>query len=166
MPELTVRDVEPGDLERLVAINNDAVPAMNELDLHAMRHFAETSPWFRVALADGAVAGFLIVLRHDAVYDSANFRWFQARYPEFVYVDRIAVAPEARRLGVARRLYEELEGFARALGSARICAEVNLEPPNPVSLDFHRRSGFQEIGQLDHPEQGKRVVMLVKRMAS
>jgi predicted GNAT superfamily acetyltransferase len=28
-----------------------------------------------------------------------------------------------------------------------LCWEVNLEPPNPGSLRFHKRIGFIEVGQ-------------------
>ncbi|HUP65159.1 MAG TPA: GNAT family N-acetyltransferase [Thermoanaerobaculia bacterium] len=159
---MTFRAVHPSDLPRLVEINNAVVPAMNELDLEAMRRFAETALWFRVAEEDGTIAAFLIALQHDAEYDSANFRWFQSHYGDFVYVDRIAVDPSARRLGLASRLYGELFDFARSRGAPRICAEVNLRPPNPVSIEFHRRAGFLEVGTLDHADSGKRVVLLVK----
>ena len=159
---MTFRNVDSSDLPRLVEINNAVVPAMNELDLDAMRRFAETALWFRVAEEDGMIAAFLIALQHDAEYDSALFHWFQSRYDEFVYVDRIAVDPSARRRGLASRLYGELFDFARSRGSRRICAEVNLRPPNPVSFEFHRRTGFVEVGTFDHAASGKRLVMLVK----
>lgn len=161
-PEPSIRDVTEGDLSEALALNNGAVPNMNELDLHAMRHFAESAPWFRVATREGAIAGFIIALRPDSVYDSPNFRWFQEHYDDFVYVDRIVVAAGARRGGVGRALYADLDGWARKVGAPRLCAEVNLHPPNPTSIEFHRSNGWKEVGQLEHPEQGKRVVLLVR----
>jgi predicted GNAT superfamily acetyltransferase len=47
----------------------------------------------------GNIDAFLLALDQDADYDSPNFRWFSARYPRFVYVDRIVVASAARGRG-------------------------------------------------------------------
>ncbi|HVR43075.1 MAG TPA: GNAT family N-acetyltransferase [Thermoanaerobaculia bacterium] len=164
MSEVEIRPVRTADLPRLVEMNNAVVPDVNPLELDAMRRFAETSPWFRIAELDGAPAGFVVVLRPDADYASLNFRWFRDRYADFVYVDRIAVDAAARRRGLARALYDDVGAFALECGAPMICAEINLEPPNPASIDFHRRRGFEQVGTLDHDE-GKRVVMMVKRLA-
>ena len=164
--ERSIRDVRAEDLSEALALNNAAVPNMNELDLHAMRHFAESAPWFRVAEREASLEGFIIALRPDSVYDSPNFRWFQARYDDFVYVDRIVVAARARRSGAGRALYADLEAWARGIEAPILCAEVNLRPPNPVSLEFHLAGGWKEVGQLEHEVQGKRVVMLVRELSS
>ncbi|MEO8429359.1 MAG: GNAT family N-acetyltransferase [Verrucomicrobiota bacterium] len=39
--------------------------------------------------------------------------WFMRHYREFLYIDRIIIASEARRHGVATKLYDELQHFAR-----------------------------------------------------
>ena len=49
-------------------------------------------------------------------YDSPNYLWFRARYPRFVYVDRMAVAEASRGRGYARRLYADLTDSALAAG--------------------------------------------------
>ena len=154
----TIRDVEARDLDRVLAINSAAVPNMNALDVHALRHFAETSPWFRVAELDDTVAAFLIALRPGAGYDSVNYQWFEQRYPDFVYVDRVAVDASARGRGLGRALYDDLVRYARKVASPIVCAEVNLRPPNPGSIVFHERYGFQRVGELDHADE-KRVAM-------
>ncbi len=80
------------------------------------------------------------------------------RYDDFLYVDRVVVAPEFRGRKFADRFYDDLESFARDRGVSRITCEVNAEPPNPVSLRFHERRGFREVGQLLY--SGKVVAML------
>lgn len=87
---------------------------------------------------------FLLAFDRDADYDSPNFRWFRARYPRFVYIDRVVVADAARGRGLARLLYLDL--FAAAAGHERIVCEVNSDPPNPASDAFHRAMGFAEVG--------------------
>ncbi len=83
---------------------------------------------------------------HDADYDSPNYLWFRARYPRFVYVDRIVVAPAMRKRGLANRLYEDLFQAARLAGHDRVVCEVNSDPPNPASDAFHAALSFVEVG--------------------
>lgn len=95
---------------------------------------------------DGATLALLLAYEEDAALDGPNFRWFAARRARFLYVDRVIVAPAARRGGLARRLYEGL--IARAEETGRpLCAEINLEPANPVSDRFHAALGFVEAGR-------------------
>ena len=89
---------------------------------------------------------FLLAFDQDAHYDSPNFLWFRARYPRFVYVDRIVVAIAARGRGYARRLYDDLFEHAAAAGHDRVVCEVNTQPPNPASDAFHAALGFVEVG--------------------
>ena len=82
----------------------------------------------------------------DADYDSPNYLWFRARYPRFVYVDRIVVAPAMRKRGLANRLYEDLFRVAKDASHDRVVCEVNSDPPNPASDAFHAALGFVEVG--------------------
>jgi hypothetical protein len=88
----------------------------------------------------------LLALDQDANYSSPNFQWFRTRYSQFVYVDRIVVAPSARGCGYARWLYRDLFEHARAAGHAKVFCEVNINPPNPASDAFHAALRFVEVG--------------------
>lgn len=157
------REVEPRDLEALLALNNAVVPNVNLLDIHALRHFAETAPWFFVAETSAGLAGFAVVLRPGAIYESLNYAWFSERYDDFVYIDRIVIAEDSRRFGLGRAFYRRIEQFAWEVKAPVICAEVNLRPPNDVSIEFHRAQGFEDVAQVDR-EAGKRLAMFVKRV--
>ncbi len=100
-----------------------------------------------LALRIGEVDAFMLVLDERAAYDSPNFGWFRARYPRFLYVDRVVVAPHARGRGLARQLYDALVAAGSQAGHQRIVCEVNISPPNPRSDAFHAALGFAEIGQ-------------------
>jgi hypothetical protein len=78
-----------------------------------------------------------------------NYRWFAERYDDFVYLDRVAIAPRAQRRGLGRAMYDEVARRAREVRpSATVFAlEVNLRPRNDPSLAFHERLGFAEVGQ-------------------
>ena len=100
----------------------------------------------------GALVGFVLVVPPGATYGSPNYRFFEQRAQRdrtggFRYVDRVAVAPDARGCGVGRRLYEAVADHARAAGAAEVTCEVNLVPPNPDSQAFHAALGFVEVGR-------------------
>ncbi len=46
---------------------------------------------------------------------------------------------------------------------SRLTCEVNLEPPNPASLEFHRRIGFSEVGRLN-TRDGRTVALLSRNV--
>jgi uncharacterized protein len=139
MLEPITRDAEPA----LLALNNAHAVELSLLDATRLR--AMLAQAFH-AQRIGAVDAFLIAFDQDASYDSPNFLWFRARYPRFVYIDRIAVAPAARGRGLARRLYADLFDAARHADHMRIVCEVNSDPPNPASDAFHAALEFAEVG--------------------
>ncbi|MBA4767787.1 MAG: GNAT family N-acetyltransferase [Porphyrobacter sp.] len=105
----------------------------------------------------------LITFDQSADYDSPNFLWFRDRFARFVYIDRIVVDEAARGLGMARKLYVQLFGLARAVGHDMIACEVNSQPPNPGSDAFHAAMGFVEAGSAS-PAPGKTVRYLTKAL--
>ncbi len=110
----------------------------------------------------GNVAAFLLAFDQDADYDSPNYLWFRERYPRFVYVDRIVVAPAMRKRGLANRLYEDLFRVANDAGHDRVVCEVNSDPPNPASDAFHAALGFVEVGQASIHDGTKTVRYLAR----
>jgi predicted GNAT superfamily acetyltransferase len=134
------------------------------VDGPALAALAASAAAFTVAVVrEGEVAAFLLALREDAGYDNANFRWFKARHPRFLYIDRVVVGDGHRRRGLGALLYEDLVRRGRAAAVPLIGTEVNVDPPNPASLSFHERQGFVSVGSQRLPT-GKTVTMLVKRL--
>src|SRR5690606_1553659 len=89
---IVIRDVREHELDSVLALNNAAGPNILPLDAARVRFFFEHAEYFKVGEVNGHLAGFLIALSHQAPHDSANFRWFRDRYPEFLYIDRIVIA--------------------------------------------------------------------------
>ena len=159
MPAIHVRDVDDDDFERIVALNAMFVQETSAMGIARLSELHALAFCHRVAVVDGEVAGFLLAMRDDAAYVNDNFDWFSARYPRFVYVDRIVVAAAAAGTGIGRRLYDDLFDRARQLGIGIIACEYNLEPPNPASRRFHDRFGFREVGR-QHVANGTKLVSL------
>ena len=127
----------------LLALNNAHARELSWLEPERLEHLVEQA---FLARRIGDLDAFLLAFDQDAQYDSPNFLWFCARYPRFVYVDRIVVASSARGRGCARRLYRDLFEYAVRAGHERVVCEVNISPPNPASDAFHAALGFVEVG--------------------
>jgi predicted GNAT superfamily acetyltransferase len=158
---ITLRNVEAGDLESVLRLNEASVPAVNSVDLEQMRWFASNAAYFRVALRSAALAGFLIGMRPGTTYASPNYRWFCAAYEDFGYIDRIAIAADARRLGLATRMYRDFETSLPASAGELTC-EVNLVPPNESSMRFHENYGFRTVGTQTLDDGRKKVALMAK----
>ena len=158
-PVLHIRDARDADLAAVHAINEAAVPHVNSVTLDRFQDFTRSAAYFRVAWLANHVAGYLVAFAPGAHYDSVNFLWFQGRYRNFIYIDRIAVAANARRRGVASDLYRDIFDFARPRTGLLTC-EVNTCPPNTESKAFHERFGFREVGTQE-TEGGTKAVSLM-----
>lgn len=144
-PIVTLRKAGAADLEAVLQLNEAAVPAVNSVDTQLMRWFAGNAAYFKIAMLHDCLAGFLIGMRPGTTYASPNYRWFCDRYDDFAYVDRIAIAEDARRLGLATRLYRDFEANLPATVNVLTC-EVNIVPPNESSMRFHQAYGFDTVG--------------------
>lgn len=141
-----IRDATPADHAGVLALNLESEAVLSPLDLQGLQRLARSATLFRVARGDGDVAAFLLALRPGADYASPNYRWFERRWSDFLYVDRVVVAPGWRRQGLGRRLYADAFEHARALGLRRVACEFDIEPPNPASARFHAVLDFHEAG--------------------
>jgi predicted GNAT superfamily acetyltransferase len=142
----SLRELTELDLENVVEINNAGYPAVPLATLEEIRSLYELSSYRMAALNDqGEVVGFALALDPGADYDSENYVFFESRFENHLYIDRIVFADSARGLGLGTALYENLFDFAKAQGRTAVTCEVNLEPPNPGSLRFHRRFGFENV---------------------
>jgi uncharacterized protein len=141
-----IRDAAPADFPTILALNHENVHFLSLMDAARLRHLDSQSAYHRVLVSNDIVVGFLLAMREAADYDSVNFQWFARAYPEFLYIDRIALARAAQGQGLARTLYEDLFAFARKTGVARVTCEFDVEPPNPRSERFHRSFGFTQVG--------------------
>jgi predicted GNAT superfamily acetyltransferase len=143
-----IRDIAAADLADVLAINSEASPGVSRLDPATAGALMSMASVAWIAVREGRVAGYLIGFLPSSGYDGEEFLWFRQRRKSFVYVDQIAVAASSRGHGIGRRFYEELTRWGGAHSCQSLVCEVNLVPPNPESLAFHRTCGFSEVGRL------------------
>lgn len=137
---------EPGHFADILALNAESVHFLSPLTPERLAHLHAQAAYHKVMLDDEYIVAFLLAFAPGAPYDSINYRWFDTRYTDFLYVDRIVVADSARGLGLASRLYRDLFGEAQARGHQRVVCEFDIDPPNPASERFHRGFSFSEVG--------------------
>lgn len=133
------------DLTGMLALNRSVEEETSALDAPGLR--ARLTQARFIFLHEAGRGGFVIAFDQDSVVDSPNFRWFAARHPSFIYIDRVAVAATLRGQGIARALYRQVLDAAAANGAPCICAEVNVVPPNPASHALHLAMGFLAQGE-------------------
>ena len=159
---VAIRELVERDLPDVLALNQSEVPHVGTLDADRLASLWSRAAEALVAQGPGSeLAAFVLAFGSGVDYGSENYRWFDERYDAFLYVDRIAVAPDWRRRGIASRIYDELGARTDA---PWLTCEVNVEPPNPDSMAFHRRLGFVEVGRQDTEGGDKRVALLARRL--
>ena len=162
---LDLRPPTAADLVALVDLNNAAAPAVNRLPAPDLVRLVDAAAWARVVVAGDAVVGGLVALDGPGLdYESENYAWFSDRYDSFLYVDRVVVSTARRGAGIGSGLYRAMLGHAEDVGHRVVCAEVNVRPANPGSLRFHRRHGFQPVGEQDTKGGTVRVRMLAREV--
>lgn len=149
----------------ILALNAASVHFLSPLTPERLAHLHAHAAYHTVVPGGERVLAFLLAFAPGAPYDSVNYRWFDARYDDFLYVDRIVVAEAARGLGLASRLYRDLFEHARTHGYGRVVCEFDVDPPNPASERFHRGFGFTEVGSQRLPG-GKTVSLQSAPVAS
>ena len=157
---MRIVDLNARHLDGVLAINTLCTPNVAPLDRQELHRLLDLAAPARAALSGEQVAGYLLAIPDTADYDGEEFGHFLQLGGPFLYVDQVAVDPGVHNQGVGARLYADLIAFAARTGCAKLYCEVNLRPPNPGSLRFHRRLGFVQIGELETTDR-RRVALLI-----
>lgn len=138
-------------------LNDAATPAVPITPVHELAALIALSSVALGVERDDELMGFVLTLAPGAAYESENYRYFESRDVDHLYVDRIVIAESERGRGLGALLYDAVFDAARRQGRAEVTCEVNLDPPNPGSMTFHRRRGFRELGS--QPTKGGTVTV-------
>ena len=155
-----LRPLTPEDIPRMVDINEQGLPGTGKVTESEMADLLDLSELALGYDEHNVLNGFVLCLLPKTSYGSLNYAWFNQRYDEFLYVDRIAVAENVRSHGIGTHLYNKVIDHAEQL-DVPVTAEVSLLPPNPGSMRFHNRHGFEKVGVFEQAK--KAVTMLIRR---
>jgi uncharacterized protein len=145
-----LRPIAEADVPAVLGLNGRHVELLSPLDVERLLWLVGVSDHADVVEVDETVVGFVVTMAPGSHYDSDNYRWFASRYDQsFYYLDRIVIAEEMRRRGLAAFVYDAMEQIAEGFG--RMTLEVNVDPPNMGSLAFHQRRGYVEVGRRGDP---------------
>ena len=157
---MEIRALQISDSSLIWKINEQGLPGTGKVSEQEIVDLLEFSSLSIGLFDNNSLLGFVICLPPKTAYGSLNYLWFNERYDDFLYVDRIAVSTANRNQKIGSKLYQAVIDTASKLG-VPIAAEVNLRPPNPDSVRFHQRHGFTEIGQFEHGQ--KAVIMMLRQ---
>ena len=159
----SVRRLSREDCGSVLAINGESVPGVCRLDKEEFERLLGL-PNLHIAICapHRTVIGYALVFPDTASYDGEEFQIFLKTCARpFLYIDQVAVGTTMRRSGVASTIYNAIAVEARKRKISDLCCEVNLSPPNPASISFHRNLGFGELREIETTDQ--KTVMLMRK---
>ncbi len=152
--DLTLRPLVPGEAEAaaaLIRVAFAAQPVATRPPSSALKETTESiAAWIAAGGGFGLSQGPRLV---------ALLLW--AERDGGLYCGRLAVHPEFRGGGLARRLIAAAEGEARRRGLSRLDVRVRMELPD--NLRLFRSCGFGEIGRDAHPGFAMPTILLLEK---
>jgi ribosomal protein S18 acetylase RimI-like enzyme len=132
MPNLAIRDANRSDIAGLVTIETEVFASDRLSRASFVRMIDRPSAACRVALIDGVLAGYHLLLFRKG---SAVARLYS-----------IAVVPGFRGRGVAALLMDDAEAIARGRGSRRLRLEARAD--NAGAIRLYERRGYRLIRRI------------------
>ena len=138
---------EQDALETLYNLNQENTPEVGSLSsVNELRDLLQLSALNFFVLNEEEIIGFIICFREGSEYHSPNYKFFSDCEDKFLYIDRVVIKKEYRRMGAGTRLYEHLSKVAN-FENLPICCEVNTKPINQISLNFHSKNKYIKVGK-------------------
>lgn len=146
---LTDSNNSDAQLQAIYALNQANTPEVGSLEsTEDLKKLIELSAYNLLVLKGVEIVGFIICMREGSTYGSENYKFFTKRLKKFLYVDRVVIDEHHRREGLGKAIYHEIFNQAKK-DNLPIALEVNTQPINQPSLDFHEKMGFDWIGTKD-----------------
>lgn len=137
------------ELHAIFDLNQLNTPEVGSLEsVEYLKKLIELSAYNLLVLNNEEIIGFIICMREGSKYGSENYKFFSHRLKKFLYVDRVAIDEHHRRSGLGIAIYNDIFAYADNK-NLPIALEVNTEPVNQPSLNFHEKMGFEKVGARD-----------------
>lgn len=155
-----IENIVASDLPQILKLNQSEVPHVGEITFSELEKLIQKSIYAKKITVDSFLAGFLIGFDDKSDYQSLNYQWFKSKDSNFFYVDRIAIFSEFQGKGLGSLLYKDVVDYSRLHKITSLTCEVNLLPPNPKSLAYHKAQGFEPVGEMTTSGGTKKVCFL------
>lgn len=154
------RPLNNEEISQMHAINQANSPDVGDIpNVNQFKSLIDLSETIYAYKDKGIIVGFILLMREGTTYQSENYKFISSKFDQFLYVDRIAIDSKYRRQGLAEKIYSKVISDGNLLGLDVLC-EVNTRPKNEISLSFHKKMRFNEIGTQDFE---KNSVVYLKR---
>lgn len=101
----------------------------------------------------GKLSGFLLAFRAGRAVENFGYMWFQTRFDNFLYVDRVVVMARGRLQGVGTAMLQEVLQWCRERGIDNVVCQVHDRPPNPVGHTLCGELGFLPLESVMLPSR-------------
>ena len=131
-------------LKSFIILNNSYSPFLGPLDsIDQTEKLLNMSLYTLVLMDQDTIKGFCVVFKENSDYGSQNYKYFNKKHKEFLYIDRIGISEDLKQKGLGTSMYKHI--FNNNSNNVPVCAEVNSIPLNKASISFHLRLGFKEV---------------------
>ena len=142
-------NMDEAQAQKIYDLNQANTPEVGSLESKKhLNKLIDLSSYNLLILKGDEVIGFIICMREGSAYGSENYKFFTKKLKKFLYVDRVAIDEQHRRAGLGQVIYKDIFKLAKK-ESLPIALEVNTQPINQPSLDFHKKMGFDQVGAKD-----------------
>jgi predicted GNAT superfamily acetyltransferase len=142
-------NMDDAQAQKIYDLNQANTPEVGSLESKKhLNKLIDLSSYNLLVLKGDEVIGFIICMREGSAYGSENYKFFTKKLKKFLYVDRVAIDEQHRRAGLAQVIYKDIFKLAKK-ENLPIALEVNTQPINQPSLDFHKKMGFDQVGVKD-----------------
>ncbi len=150
------RNISSNILKSLYSLNQENTPEVGSIgSIESFTSLLDKSSLNLLIKYKKQSIGFVICFRENLEYESLNYKFFNETKKIFLYIDRVVIKSQYRRMGVGTKVYKYLDEVA-AKELLPICCEVNSIPLNQISLNFHAKNGFVEVGEKDFKDHSVR----------
>ena len=150
------RNISSNILKSLYSLNQENTPEVGSIgSVESFTSLLDKSSLNLLIKYKKQSIGFVICFRENLEYESLNYKFFNETKKNFLYIDRVVIKSQYRRMGVGTKVYKYLDEVA-AKELLPICCEVNSIPLNQISLNFHAKNGFVEVGEKDFKDHSVR----------
>ena len=150
------RSLPSNKLENLYKLNQENTPEVGSIESYeSFVSLLDISSINLLIEYKKQPVGFVICFRENLEYKSLNYKFFNETKQKFLYIDRVVIQSDYRRMGFGTKVYKYIDGVA-AKESLPICCEVNSIPLNQISFNFHAKNGFIKVGERDFKDHSVR----------